>query len=474
MDSYKSPLATRYTSKEIQYLFSPKKRYTTWRKLWISLAKAQKDLGLNISQDQIDELIAEQDNINFETAHNFEKKLKHDVMAHLHAYGELCPKAKPILHLGATSCFVTDNADLIIMKEGLCYLLAKLKLLIESLKQRANKYKNLPCLSYTHFQAAQPTTLGKRITLWLQDFVWDAERLIHLIETLPFLGAKGATGTQASFINLFNRSDTVEKLDHLIAKDCGFEGKGLIISGQTYPRKLDSFILEVLAGVATSAHKFGSDLRLLSHTKEVMEFFNKGQVGSSAMPYKRNPIHSERLCSIARFSISLTGNAYATASSQWLERSLDDSANRRLVLPEAFLATDAILNLACNLADTFAPNESVIESLLNDEMAHIITENILMSCVKKGSDRQILHEELKKICHKHLSGKKRLQSIIEEIDASNSFPLTRKELQSFIDIPSLIGRAPRQVDLYQKEVLSPLLKRLKGYSNKIILPSVIV
>lgn len=474
MDSYKSPLATRYTSKEIQHLFSPTKRYTTWRKLWISLAKAQKDLGLNISQDQIDELIAEQDNINFETAHDFEKKLKHDVMAHLHAYGELCPKAKPILHLGATSCFVTDNADLIIMKEGLCYLLSKLKLVIESFNKRASEYKNLPCLSYTHFQSAQPTTLGKRVTLWLQDFIWDAERLVHLIETLPFLGVKGTTGTQASFINLFDNSDSVEKLDHLVAKDCGFEGKELIISGQTYPRKLDSFILEVLAGIATSAHKFGSDIRLLSHTKEVIEFFNEGQVGSSAMPYKRNPIHSERLCSIARFATSLTGNAYATASSQWLERSLDDSANRRLVLPEAFLAADAILNLTYNLSDTFVPNKIVIENLLNDEMAHVITENILMSCVKKGCDRQILHEELKKICHKHLSGSNRLQEIIKDIDANANFPLNDEELQSFVDIPSLIGRAPAQVDLFQKQVVSPLLERLKGYSSKNIFSTAIV
>ncbi|MGE5196547.1 MAG: adenylosuccinate lyase [Anaerolineae bacterium] len=462
---YESPLSTRYASAEMSFLFSEQFKYSCWRKLWLALARAEKKLGLPINDDQIACLEKHINTIDFQKAHEYEKVSRHDVMAHLYAFADDCPSAKPILHLGATSCFVTDNTDLIQMREGLQILHAKLIHILRQLAILASDFANLPCLGFTHFQAAQPTTVGKRCCLWLQDLLSDFNNLERCLDEIKFLGLKGATGTQASFLSLFEgNSEKVKQLEELVSKEMGFKNV-FIISGQTYPRKQDEHIFSVLRGLASSAHKFGTDLRLLSSLKEVEESFTESQVGSSAMPYKRNPMRAERLCSLARFLISLTENPSYTASLQWLERTLDDSANRRIVIPEAFLSADALLNLIADLSSNLTIYPKIIFKHLEEELPFIATEDILMEAVKKGADRQALHEKLR--WHAFASAKKIKEEgapcdLIERIAADPSFDLTREELSKLLDINHFSGRAALQVEEFLAAEVRPLLKRVEN------------
>ena len=449
---YESPLISRYASTEMGALFSLQHRSVLFRKLWLSLAMAQQKLGLKISDRQIQEMSSHLEDIHFEKVQKYEKKFRHDVMAHIHAFGDQCPTAKPILHLGATSTYVTDNADLIQLKEALHLLIQKMVLAIQRLSAFAEKYADTPCLGYTHYQSAQPTTVGKRACLWLQDLLSDALEWERLHETLPFLGAKGATGTSASFLTLFDGNDEkVKKLEKLIAEDFGFDTI-LPICGQTYPRKIDLQIIHSLAAFAAGVHKMATDLRLLSHDKEISEKHLESQIGSSAMPYKHNPIYAERICGISRFLISLAQNPAYTLATQWLERSLDDSSNRRLSLPEAFLSADAVLNILIPLIEGLQVVPKTIQTHLDEEMSHLVMENILMEAVKRGGSRQELHEKLRRFyIEKQFSPK--------QIAADPSFPFDERELETFCDPSRLVGRAPMQVREFIQDSVKKFLKR---------------
>ncbi len=454
-EKYASPFSARYTSPEMSQLFSAQLKISTFRRLWTSLAKAEKKLGLPITKKQVDLLQAHVDHIDFDLADAYEKKFKHDVMAHIYAFGDACPEAKGIIHLGATSSFVTDNTDLIQLKKGLQILLNKLVHVVRLLSQFAKQEAHSPCLAYTHFQPAQPTTIGKRAALWLQDLLLDAEEMERQISQLPFLGAKGATGTQSSFLALFEGDAAkVKKLEQLVAEDFGFT-KVLPISGQTYTRKIDLNVLNSLESFAASAHKMATDIRLLAHEGELLESFAEMQIGSSAMPYKRNPIYSERICGLARFVMSLAQNPAYTAATQWLERSLDDSSNRRLCIPESFLGADAILNLLIHLLSHLHVDRIRATENLNGQIHHLAMENILMLAVKKGADRQIVHEKLRKLAKE------------KNPDLAKELGLDPKELKEHLSPPNLIGRAPEQVLEFLKSEIEPFLSKHKHISPSV-------
>ncbi len=463
-DAYQNPLCKRYAGTEMQYIFSEDNKFTTWRRLWIALAESQKELGLEISEGQLDQMRAYVGDINYQTAAAKELEVRHDVMAHIHAYGEQCPLAKPIIHLGATSCYVGDNTDIILQRSALLQVKKLLINAISKLYLFADRYKDLPCLAYTHFQAAQPTTVGKRATLWLQDLLLDLEQLDFTLGRLKLLGCKGTTGTGASFLSLFDGDhQKVKTLESKIAKKMGFE-EVYPVSGQTYTRKVDYFVLSVLSGIAQSAYKFSNDIRLLSHLKEVDEPFETGQVGSSAMAYKRNPMRSERIASLARHVTVNALNPALTASAQWFERTLDDSANKRISIPEAFLATDAILALYINIMSGITVYPKMIENRLKDELPFMATENILMYCVKKGGDRQLLHERLR--IHSVETAKKMKQNgdennLVACILADNAFQLNEEELKPFLSPQQFIGRASEQTSEFLSEV-QRVLEENKG------------
>ena len=463
-DCYKSPLSERYASKEMQYIFSPDMKFKTWRKLWIALAEAERELGLDITQEQIDELKAHQDDINYEVAKEREKLVRHDVMSHVYAYGQQCPKAKGIIHLGATSCYVGDNTDVIIMTEALKLVKKKLVNVINELSKFAMEYKGLPTLAFTHFQPAQPTTVGKRATLWMMELVMDLEDINYTLDNMKLLGCKGTTGTQASFKELFEGdTEKIQKVDKLIAEKMGFEHT-FPVSGQTYSRKLDTKVVNVLAGIAASAHKFSNDIRLLQHLKEVEEPFEKNQIGSSAMAYKRNPMRSERIASLARFVMVDAMNPAITSATQWFERTLDDSANKRLSVPEAFLAIDGILDLYLNVVDGLVVYPKVIEKRLMSELPFMATENIMMDAVKAGGDRQELHEkirELSMIAGKNVKEEGLDNNLLELIAADPAFNLTLEELQKTMEPSKYTGRSEEQVEEFVNSVISPVLDENK-------------
>ena len=459
-DRYQTPLAERYASKEMQYIFSPDKKFRTWRRLWIALAESEKELGLNITDEQIAELKAHQDDINYEDAKKREAEVRHDVMSHVYAYGLQCPKAKGIIHLGATSCYVGDNTDIIIMTEGLQLVRKKLINVIAELSKFAEKYRALPTLAFTHFQPAQPTTVGKRATLWINELMLDLEDLDHVISTMKLLGSKGTTGTQASFLELFEGDNAkIRKLDSLIAEKMGFR-ECFPVSGQTYSRKVDTRVLNVLAGVAASAHKFSNDIRLLQHLKEIEEPFEKSQIGSSAMAYKRNPMRSERIASLANYVMADVMNPAITSATQWFERTLDDSANKRISVPEAFLAVDGILDLYMNVVDGLVVYDKVINKHLMAELPFMATENIMMDAVKAGGDRQELHERIRELSMKAGARVKQEgldNNLLELIAADPMFGVTLEELQAKLDPSKYTGRAKEQVDEYLAEVVQPVL-----------------
>jgi adenylosuccinate lyase len=459
-DRYQTPLAERYASKEMQYIFSPDKKFRTWRRLWIALAESEKELGLNITDEQIAELKAHQDDINYEDAKKREAEVRHDVMSHVYAYGLQCPKAKGIIHLGATSCYVGDNTDIIIMTEGLQLVRKKLINVIAELSKFAGKYRSLPTLAFTHFQPAQPTTVGKRATLWINELMLDLEDLDHVISTMKLLGSKGTTGTQASFLELFEGDHAkIRKLDSLIAEKMGFR-ECFPVSGQTYSRKVDTRVLNVLAGVAASAHKFSNDIRLLQHLKEIEEPFEKSQIGSSAMAYKRNPMRSERIASLANYVMADVMNPAITSATQWFERTLDDSANKRISVPEAFLAVDGILDLYMNVVDGLVVYDKVITKHLMAELPFMATENIMMDAVKAGGDRQELHERIRELSMKAGARVKQEgldNNLLELIAADPMFGVTLEELQAKLDPSKYTGRAKEQVDEYLAEVVQPVL-----------------
>ena len=465
-DKYTSPFSERYSSDAMQRIFSADFKFGTWRRLWIALAEAEKELGIAISQEQIDEMKANADNIDYDFAREKEKEVRHDVMAHVLAYGKVCKKAKPIIHLGATSCYVGDNTDVIVMREALLLVRRELVTLISKVRDFANEHKGLATLGYTHFQAAQPTTVGKRATLWLQDLVLDLETLDFELGRLKLLGCKGTTGTAASFLELFDGDgEKVKALDKLIASKMGFAAT-MDVSGQTYTRKVDANVMHVLAGIAESATKFSNDIRLLSHEKEVEEPFEKGQIGSSAMAYKRNPMRSERIASIARYVIVSSLNPAITASGQWLERTLDDSANKRISMSEAFLAVDAILALYINVISGLSVYPEIIKKNLERELPFMATENILMYCVKtKGADRQVLHEAIRRHAFetakvvKEQGGK---NDLLDRILKDKQFGLSKKELDDILNVKSFTGMAEEQVEDYLASVVDPLLAKNKG------------
>ncbi len=463
-DRYNSPLSERYASKEMQYIFSPEKKFRTWRKLWIALAETEKELGLDITQEQIDELKAHQDDINFEVAVAREKEVRHDVMSHVYAYGVQCPKAKGIIHLGATSCYVGDNTDIILMAEALQLVRTKLVNVIAELSDFANKYKNLPTLAFTHFQPAQPTTVGKRATLWAQEFIMDLEDLEYVLDSLKLLGSKGTTGTQASFLELFDGDqETIDKIDPMIAEKMGFKDC-YAVSGQTYSRKVDTRVANILAGIAASAHKMSNDIRLLQHLKEVEEPFEKNQIGSSAMAYKRNPMRSERIASLARYVMIDALNPAITSATQWFERTLDDSANKRLSIPEGFLAIDGILDLCLNVVDGLVVYDKVITKRLMSELPFMATENIMMDAVKKGGDRQELHEKIRQLsmeAGRNVKQEGKENNLLELIAADPAFGMTLEELQSTMDPSKYVGRSPIQVDNFIAKVVRPILDKNK-------------
>ena len=460
-DRYVSPLSERYASKEMQYIFSPDMKFRTWRKLWIALAETEKELGLNITQEQIDELKAHADDINYDVARERERLVRHDVMSHVYAYGVQCPKAKGIIHLGATSCYVGDNTDIIVMTEALKLVRKKLVNVIAELAKFAGEYKELPTLAFTHFQPAQPTTVGKRATLWMQEFMLDLEDLEYVISTMKLLGSKGTTGTQASFLELFDGDqETIDKIDPMIAEKMGFK-ECYPVSGQTYSRKVDTRVLNVLAGIAASAHKFSNDIRLLQHLKEVEEPFEKSQIGSSAMAYKRNPMRSERIASLSRFVMVDALNPAITSATQWFERTLDDSANKRLSVPEGFLAIDGILDLCLNVVDGLVVYPKVIEKHLRAELPFMATENIMMDAVKAGGDRQELHERIRELsmeAAKTVKAEGKDNNLLELIAADPAFNLSLEDLQKAMEPSRYTGRAAVQVDAFLKNVIDPMLE----------------
>ena len=459
-DRYVSPLSERYASKEMQYIFSPDKKFRTWRRLWIALAETEKELGLPITDEQIEELKSHADDINYDVAKAREKEVRHDVMSHVYAYGVQCPKAKGIIHLGSTSCYVGDNTDIIIMREALRLVRKKLINVMAELAKFADEWKNQPTLAFTHFQPAQPTTVGKRATLWLHDLCLDLEDLDYVLGSLKLLGSKGTTGTQASFLELFDGDhEKCRKADAMIAEKMGFS-QCYPVSGQTYSRKVDTRVLNVLAGIAQSAHKFTNDIRLLQHLKEVEEPFEKNQIGSSAMAYKRNPMRSERIASLSNYVMSDVINPMLVASTQWFERTLDDSANKRLSIPEGFLAVDGILDLYLNVVDGLVVYPKVIEKHLMAELPFMATENIMMDAVKAGGDRQELHEKIRTLsmeAGRNVKEKGQENNLLELIAADPAFGLSLEDLKKSMDPSRYVGRAPRQVDEFLAEVVNPIL-----------------
>ena len=472
-DRYTSPLSERYASKEMQYIFSQDMKFRTWRRLWIALAETEKELGLNITQEQIDELKAHADDINYDVAKAREKEVRHDVMSHVYAYGVQCPKAKGIIHLGATSCYVGDNTDIIVMTEALKLVQKKLVNVIAELSKFADKYKNQPTLAFTHFQPAQPTTVGKRATLWTQEFMMDLEDLEYVLGTIKLLGSKGTTGTQASFLELFEGDqETIDKIDPMIAAKMGFR-ECYPVSGQTYSRKVDTRVLNILAGIAASAHKMSNDIRLLQHLKEVEEPFEKSQIGSSAMAYKRNPMRSERIASLSRYVMIDALNPAITSATQWFERTLDDSANKRLSVPEGFLAIDGILDLCLNVVDGLVVYPKVIEKRLMSELPFMATENIMMDAVKAGGDRQELHERIRELsmeAGKTVKVEGKDNNLLELIAADPAFNLSLEDLQRSMDPKKYIGRAKEQTERFVNTVVQPILdshKELLGVKAEI-------
>ena len=472
-DRYQSPLSERYASKEMQYIFSPDMKFKTWRKLWIALAETEQELGLPITDEQINELKAAKDDINYDVAKAREKEVRHDVMSHVYAYGQQCPTAKGIIHLGATSCYVGDNTDVIIMREALYLVRKKLVNVINELASFAETYKELPTLGFTHFQAAQPTTVGKRACLWLNELVMDLDDINYMISQMKLLGSKGTTGTQASFLELFDGDhEKCKEADRRIAKKMGFDSC-FPVSGQTYSRKLDTRVLNVLASIAQSAHKFSNDIRLLQHLKEIEEPFEKSQIGSSAMAYKRNPMRSERIASLSRYVMVDVLNPAITAATQWFERTLDDSENKRLSVPEAFLAIDGILDLYLNVVDGLVVYPKVIEQHLMNELPFMATENIMMDAVKRGGDRQELHERIR--THSMEAGRTvkvegKANDLLERIANDPAFGITMEELQAIMNPRNFVGRAPEQVTEFLEEVIQPILdenKELLGMSAEI-------
>ena len=459
-DRYVSPLSERYASKEMQYIFSPYMKFRTWRRLWIALAETEKELGLNITQEQIDELKAHKDDINYDVAKERERQVRHDVMSHVYAYGVQCPKAKGIIHLGATSCYVGDNTDIIVMAEALKLVQKKLVNVIAELSKFADKYKEQPTLAFTHFQPAQPTTVGKRATLWTQEFLMDLEDLEYVMGTLKLLGSKGTTGTQASFLELFEGDqETIDKIDPMIAEKMGFKNC-YPVSGQTYSRKVDTRVLNILAGIAASAHKMSNDIRLLQHLKEVEEPFEKSQIGSSAMAYKRNPMRSERIASLSRYVMVDALNPAITSATQWFERTLDDSANKRLSIPEGFLAIDGILDLCLNVVDGLVVYPKVIEKHMMAELPFMATENIMMDAVKAGGDRQELHERIRELSMEagrtvKVEGKD--NDLLERIAADPAFNLTIEELRKSMEPSRYVGRAKEQTVTFIEKTVQPVL-----------------
>ena len=459
-DRYTSPLSERYASKEMQYIFSPDKKFRTWRKLWIALAETEKELGLDITDEQIEELKAHADDINYDVAKEREKVVRHDVMSHVYAYGKQCPKAKGIIHLGATSCYVGDNTDIILMSEALEIVRKKLINVIAELAKFADEHKNLPTLAFTHFQPAQPTTVGKRATLWMQEFMMDLEDLEYVKGSLKLLGSKGTTGTQASFLELFDGDqETIDKIDPMIAKKMGFE-TCYPVSGQTYSRKVDTRVVNVLAGIAASAHKMSNDIRLLQHLKEIEEPFEKTQIGSSAMAYKRNPMRSERIASLSRYVMIDALNPAITSATQWFERTLDDSANKRLSIPEAFLAIDGILDLCLNVVDGLVVYPKVIEKHMLSELPFMATENIMMDAVKRGGNRQELHEKIRQLsmeAGKNVKVEGKDNNLLELIAADPAFNLTLEDLQKAMEPSRYTGRAKEQTEAFIANVVQPVL-----------------
>ena len=467
IDVYSSPLVERNASPEMAQLFGPSKKFGTWRRLWLELAKAEKKLGLDIKQSQIDDMAKNLDDIDFKKAADYEKKFRHDVMAHIHTFGDAAPKAAPIIHLGATSCDIGDNADLIIIKEAMEIIAGKVACVIDGLAKFAKKYRAMPTLGFTHFQPAQLTTVGKRATLWAYEFAMDLEELRHRLETIAFRGVKGTTGTQASFLKLFNGNhNKVKQLDAMVAKAFGFK-KTLAVTGQTYQRKIDTLALNALASVAQSAHKMCNDIRLLANLKEIEEPFEKSQIGSSAMAYKRNPMRCERATSLSRLVISLSTSPIMTASEQWLERTLDDSANRRIVIPEAFLATDGILEILINVVNGLVVYPKVIDARIQSELPFMATEDIMMEAVKKGGNRQEIHELIR--VHSHAAAAQvkqhgKANDLIERLKADHAFK--NVDFKSVLDPKAYIGRSPEQVDDFIKEVISPIRKNYRKSLNK--------
>ena len=459
-DRYTSPLSERYASKEMQYIFSQDMKFRTWRRLWIALAETEKELGLNITQEQIDELKAHADDINYDVAKAREKEVRHDVMSHVYAYGVQCPKAKGIIHLGATSCYVGDNTDIIVMTEALKLVQKKLVNVIAELSKFADKYKDQPTLAFTHFQPAQPTTVGKRATLWTQEFMMDLEDLEYVLGTIKLLGSKGTTGTQASFLELFEGDqETIDKIDPMIAAKMGFR-ECYPVSGQTYSRKVDTRVVNVLAGIAASAHKMSNDIRLLQHLKEVEEPFEKSQIGSSAMAYKRNPMRSERIASLSRYVMVDALNPAITSATQWFERTLDDSANKRLSVPEGFLAIDGILDLCLNVVDGLVVYPKVIEKHMMAELPFMATENIMMDAVKAGGDRQELHERIRELsmeAGRNVKVEGKDNNLLELIAADPAFNLTLEDLQKSMDPSRYTGRAKEQTEAFIANVVQPVL-----------------
>ena len=472
-DRYVSPLSERYASKEMQYIFSPDMKFRTWRRLWIALAETEKELGLNITQEQIDELKAHAEDINYDVAKERERQVRHDVMSHVYAYGVQCPKAKGIIHLGATSCYVGDNTDIIVMTEALKLVKKKLVNVIAELSAFADKYKDQPTLAFTHFQPAQPTTVGKRATLWTQEFLLDLEDLEYVLGTMKLLGSKGTTGTQASFLELFDGDqETIDKIDPMIAEKMGFK-ECYPVSGQTYSRKVDTRVANILAGIAASAHKMSNDIRLLQHLKEVEEPFEKSQIGSSAMAYKRNPMRSERIASLSRYVMVDALNPAITSATQWFERTLDDSANKRLSIPEGFLAIDGILDLCLNVVDGLVVYPKVIEKHMMAELPFMATENIMMDAVKAGGDRQELHERIRELsmeAGKTVKVEGTDNNLLELIAADPAFNLSLEDLQRSMDPKKYIGRAKEQTERFVNTVVQPILdshKELLGVKAEI-------
>ena len=468
-NTYESPLASRYASKEMLYIFSPDKKFSTWRRLWIALARAEMELGLTnedgtptITQDMIDEMEAHVTDIDYEMAAQEEKKLRHDVMAHVHTFGYQCPKAAGIIHLGATSCYVGDNTDIIQMREGLELVRDKLVQVLNALGKFAARYKALPTLGFTHFQAAQMVTVGKRATLWMNELLMDLEEVEYRIDNLKLLGSKGTTGTQASFMELFDGdTDKIKALEQKIADEMGFKAV-VPVSGQTYSRKVDAAVLATLSGIAQSASKFATDVRLLCHMKEIEEPFEKNQIGSSAMPYKRNPMRSERICSLARYVIADAANPAITTATQWFERTLDDSANKRISVPEAFLSIDAILNIYLNVASGLIVHEKVIAKHIQEELPFMASENIMMDAVRRGGDRQVLHEEIRKMsieAGRVVKEEGGQNNLLELIAQNPMFGMSLKEISAHMDPSLYIGRCPQQVDEFLADFIQPKLDK---------------